>query len=91
MLKHGHLFSCLLKVPICTRRSDSFKHYPKQMWRYFDNFFLQVDFERWKSEDDDEDISDNNFKNGMSKDIVGDYPDLFEKLKKDEFGYRKGV
>ncbi|XP_046679570.1 very-long-chain (3R)-3-hydroxyacyl-CoA dehydratase-like [Homalodisca vitripennis] len=51
--------------------------------------WLKIDFERWKSEDDDEDLSDNTYKNGTAKDVLGDYPDLFEKLKKDEFGYKK--
>lgn len=56
----------------------------------FGFFCVQIDFERWKSEDDEEDFSDTNIKNGNAKDILGDYPELFEKLKKDEFGYKKG-
>ncbi|XP_054288710.1 very-long-chain (3R)-3-hydroxyacyl-CoA dehydratase [Macrosteles quadrilineatus] len=51
--------------------------------------WLKIDFERWKSEDDEEDYPENEFKNGTAKDVLGDYPDLFEKLKKDEFGYKK--
>ncbi|XP_073977816.1 3-hydroxyacyl-CoA dehydratase 2 [Rhodnius prolixus] len=56
------------------------KHQQKPAW-------LKVDFERWKSED--EDLSDSNAENAGAKDIMGDYPELYEKLKRDEFGYVK--
>lgn len=44
--------------------------------------WLKIDFERWQSEDDigDEDV----------RDVMEDYPNLFEKLQKEEIGYRKG-
>ncbi|XP_075222210.1 3-hydroxyacyl-CoA dehydratase 2 isoform X2 [Lycorma delicatula] len=51
--------------------------------------WLKIDFERWQSEDDDEDMNDSNMY--KRKDIHGDYPGLYEKLKKDEFGYRKDM
>jgi very-long-chain (3R)-3-hydroxyacyl-CoA dehydratase len=44
--------------------------------------FLQIDFDRWKAEDDVDDEE--------PRDIMGDYPDLYEKLVKEELGYRKG-
>ncbi|KAL1139340.1 hypothetical protein AAG570_006326 [Ranatra chinensis] len=57
------------------------KHQQKPAW-------LKIDFERWKSEDDD--FSDSNMVDNMdTKDIIGDYPELYEKLKKEEFGYIK--
>uniref|UniRef100_A0A0V0G852 Very-long-chain (3R)-3-hydroxyacyl-CoA dehydratase n=1 Tax=Triatoma dimidiata TaxID=72491 RepID=A0A0V0G852_TRIDM len=56
------------------------KHQQKPAW-------LKVDFERWKSEDDD--LSDSNLENSGAKDVMGDYPELYEKLKRDEFGYVK--
>ena len=32
------------------------------------------------------------YRNGTTaKDVLGDYPHLYEKLKKDEFGYMKGT
>lgn len=43
--------------------------------------WLKIDFDRWKSEDDIED--------DVPRDIRGDYPDLYEKLEKEEFGFRK--
>ncbi|PSN41372.1 hypothetical protein C0J52_19120 [Blattella germanica] len=43
--------------------------------------WLKIDFDRWKMEDvDDED---------EPRDVLGDYPDLYEKLEKEELGYRK--
>lgn len=42
-------------------------------------------------------LNDNSYRNGDvgdivgDRDIVGDFPELYEKLKKDEFGYRKGM
>lgn len=52
--------------------------------------WLKIDFERWKSEDDDEGSDSGYHRNGTAaKDVLGDYPDLYEKLKKDEFGYMK--
>ncbi|XP_014284697.1 very-long-chain (3R)-3-hydroxyacyl-CoA dehydratase [Halyomorpha halys] len=56
------------------------KHQQKPAW-------LKIDFERWKSEDDD--LSDSNIDGNSPRDVMGDYPELFEKLKKDEFGYVK--
>lgn len=53
------------------------KHQQKPAW-------LKVDFERWKSEDDDLSDAEN-----TPRDVMGDYPELYEKLKKDEFGYVK--
>lgn len=43
--------------------------------------WLKIDFDKWKSEDpDDED---------EKRDIRQDYPDMYDKLHKQEFGYRK--
>lgn len=44
----------------------------------------KVDFERWKSEDGDGDEEEE------VRDVVHDYPDLYKKLHKEEFGYIKG-
>lgn len=43
--------------------------------------WLKVDFDRWKSEEDldDEEV----------RDIREDYPDIYNKLQKEEMGYRK--
>lgn len=43
---------------------------------------LQIDFERWKSEDGDEDEE--------VRDVINDYPDLYKNLHKEETGYIKG-
>lgn len=45
--------------------------------------WLKIDFDRWQSEEDlndDEDI----------RDVREDYPDLYNRLQKEEMGYRKG-
>lgn len=76
-------FRCLIKIKSHPNCSYSTHFHILCYW--------QIDFERWKSEDDEEDFSDTNIKNGTAKDILGDYPELFEKLKKDEFGYKKGT
>jgi hypothetical protein len=43
-----------------------------------------VDFDRWKTEDGIEDSEEER------RDIMNDYPGTFEKLQKEEIGYRKG-
>lgn len=43
--------------------------------------WLKIDFERWKSEDGDEEEE--------ARDIVNDYPDLYKNLRKEELGYVK--
>ncbi|XP_063226020.1 very-long-chain (3R)-3-hydroxyacyl-CoA dehydratase isoform X2 [Bacillus rossius redtenbacheri] len=43
--------------------------------------WLKIDFDRWKSEDD--------VNEDEARDIVEDYPNLYDKLLKDELGYRK--
>ncbi|RZF49265.1 hypothetical protein LSTR_LSTR002886 [Laodelphax striatellus] len=58
------------------------KHNQKPAW-------LKVDFERWQTEDDEDDDLPEINANKRLRDIHGDYPGLYEKLKKDEFGYRK--
>lgn len=46
--------------------------------------WLKIDFDRWQTEEDlndeEEDI----------RDIREDYPDLYDRLQKEEVGYRKG-
>lgn len=44
--------------------------------------WLKIDFDKWKSED----LEDNE---NEKRDVCNDYPDLYEKLQKEEFGYRK--
>ncbi|CAB0016949.1 unnamed protein product [Nesidiocoris tenuis] len=61
------------------------KHQQKPAW-------LKVDFDRWNSghSDEDEDLSDSPLGYGGArgaKDIIGDYPELLQKLKLDEVGY----
>ncbi|XP_043277959.1 very-long-chain (3R)-3-hydroxyacyl-CoA dehydratase isoform X2 [Venturia canescens] len=43
--------------------------------------WLKIDFDRWKSEDMDDEEE--------KRDIRQDYPDMYDKLHKEEFGYRK--
>lgn len=43
--------------------------------------WLKIDFERWKSEDGDEEDE--------KRDIIKDYPDLYKNLNKQELGYLK--
>lgn len=45
--------------------------------------WLKIDFDKWKSEevDDTEEVM---------RDICQDYPDLYDRVHKEEFGYRKG-
>ncbi|KAK3930700.1 Very-long-chain (3R)-3-hydroxyacyl-CoA dehydratase 3 [Frankliniella fusca] len=43
--------------------------------------WLKIDFERWKSEDGDEEEE--------TRDIINDYPDLYKNLHKEELGYIK--
>ncbi|XP_014251340.1 very-long-chain (3R)-3-hydroxyacyl-CoA dehydratase isoform X2 [Cimex lectularius] len=59
------------------------KHQQKPPW-------LKIDFEKWRSEDEDfSDANNSNSNVANTKDIMGDYPELYEKLKKEEFGYVK--
>ncbi|KAL6437587.1 hypothetical protein ACFW04_004192 [Cataglyphis niger] len=44
--------------------------------------WLKIDFDKWKSEDMDDNDDE-------KRDICNDYPDMFDKLHKEEFGYRK--
>ncbi|XP_012221184.1 very-long-chain (3R)-3-hydroxyacyl-CoA dehydratase isoform X2 [Linepithema humile] len=44
--------------------------------------WLKIDFDKWKSED----MEDNE---DEKRDIRDDYPDMYDKLHKEEFGYRK--
>ncbi|KAG7201078.1 hypothetical protein KM043_017621 [Ampulex compressa] len=44
--------------------------------------WLKIDFDKWKSDD----AEDNE---GEKRDICDDYPDMYDKLHKEEFGYRK--
>lgn len=46
--------------------------------------WLKIDFDKWKSED----MEDNE---NEKRDIRDDYPDMYDKLHKEEFGYRKGI
>lgn len=43
--------------------------------------WLKIDFERWQSEDPDDDESD--------RDVMQDYPGMYEQLQKQELGYTK--
>lgn len=43
--------------------------------------WLKIDFDRWKTEDDVDDEE--------TRDVMGDYPDLYKRLEKEELGYRK--
>nr|CAD7195060.1 unnamed protein product [Timema douglasi] len=43
---------------------------------------LQIDFDRWKSEEDVEDDDE-------SRDIMEDYPNMYNKLEKEELGYKR--
>lgn len=45
--------------------------------------WLKIDFDKWVSEDMD-DVEE------TMRDICQDYPDMYDKLHKQEFGYRKG-
>uniref|UniRef100_U5ENU0 Very-long-chain (3R)-3-hydroxyacyl-CoA dehydratase n=1 Tax=Corethrella appendiculata TaxID=1370023 RepID=U5ENU0_9DIPT len=49
--------------------------------------WLKIDFDRWRSEDD-LDLDDDD-KEAMARDITKDYPDMYDKLHKQEYGYRK--
>lgn len=44
--------------------------------------WLKIDFDKWKSEDMDDNDDE-------KRDIHNDYPDMYDKLHKEEFGYRK--
>lgn len=46
--------------------------------------WLKIDFDRWQSE---EDLNSDDEK---VRDIREDYPDLYNRLQKEEFGYIKG-
>lgn len=45
--------------------------------------WLKVDFDKWKSEDDIEDEEEAN------RNVVNDYPGLYDQLSKEELGYRR--
>ncbi|XP_067008173.2 very-long-chain (3R)-3-hydroxyacyl-CoA dehydratase isoform X2 [Anabrus simplex] len=45
--------------------------------------WLKIDFDRWKSEDDLDDEE--------PRDVMGDYPGLYDRLEKEELGYRKDM
>ncbi|XP_028049303.1 very-long-chain (3R)-3-hydroxyacyl-CoA dehydratase isoform X2 [Monomorium pharaonis] len=44
--------------------------------------WLKIDFDKWKSEDMDDNEDE-------KRNILNDYPDMYDKLHKEEFGYRK--
>ncbi|CAG2054365.1 unnamed protein product [Timema podura] len=44
--------------------------------------WLKIDFDRWKSEEDVEDDDE-------SRDIMEDYPNMYNKLEKEELGYKR--
>lgn len=44
--------------------------------------FFQIDFDRWKSEEGDSEEE--------RRDVMTDYPGMYDKLHKEEMGYRKG-
>ncbi|XP_043494054.1 very-long-chain (3R)-3-hydroxyacyl-CoA dehydratase [Polistes fuscatus] len=44
--------------------------------------WLKIDFDKWKSED----MDDNEYE---KRDVCNDYPDMYDKLHKEELGYRK--
>ena len=46
--------------------------------------WLKIDFDKWKSEDMDDEEEE-------IRDVRQDYPDMYDKLHKEEFGYRKGI
>lgn len=46
--------------------------------------WLKIDFDKWTSED----LEDNE---DEKRDICNDYPGMYDKLHKEEFGYRKGI
>jgi len=46
--------------------------------------WLKIDFDKWKSEDMDDNEDE-------KRDILNDYPEMYDKLHKEEFGYRKGI
>lgn len=41
--------------------------------------FSQVDFDRWKSPDDEEEIT---------ADVMKDFPDIMERVQREEYGYK---
>ncbi|CAG7720673.1 unnamed protein product [Allacma fusca] len=43
--------------------------------------WLKVDFDRWKSPDDEDEVE-------IPPDVLKDYPSLYDNLQKDEFGYK---
>lgn len=45
--------------------------------------WIKIDFDKWKSED----MDDNEYEN---RDVNTDYPNTYDQLHKEEFGYRKG-
>lgn len=46
--------------------------------------WLKIDFDKWKSEDPDIDEEEN-------RNVMDDYPGLYDKLQKEERGYRIGM
>lgn len=46
--------------------------------------WLKIDFDRWKSEDMDDEDEDENRRN-----IMKDYPDMYDRLQKEELGFRR--
>lgn len=46
--------------------------------------FVQIDFDRWRCDPEDEDPEEE------SRNVMNDYPGMYERLQKDEIGYRKG-
>ncbi|CAG9804829.1 unnamed protein product [Chironomus riparius] len=46
--------------------------------------WLKIDFDRWKSEDMDDEDEEENHRN-----IMKDYPDMYDRLQKEELGFRK--
>ncbi len=51
---------------------------------FFYLFAFQIDFDRWRCDPED-DVEEEETRN-----VMNDYPGLYERLQKDEIGYRKG-
>ncbi|CAO1411587.1 unnamed protein product [Diamesa tonsa] len=58
------------------------KFWPRLICQQHKPSWLKIDFDRWKSEDD-------NDEDEAPRDVMKDYPDVYGQLQKEEFGFKK--
>lgn len=67
----------------CTLIKDCQSWWPRLISQPQKPPWLKIDFDKWRSEETEDDENDR-------RDVRNDYPDMYDKLHREEFGYKKG-